>query len=141
MATILGFLGLFNLGLDALPSPKETESLSKKMEVEDKIDTFIKLNKDGTNNNWELCTRRRRWKTKSNWTKTEQVIENFVQEDGGGGQNWYFYQTEQGLNKYLGVLYKKMEVENKIDTRTDLEEIIMKKEVEDKIDTFNKLNN
>jgi len=34
----------------------------------------------------------------------------------------------------LGVLYKKMEVENKIDTRTDLEEIIMKKEVEDKID-------
>jgi len=35
----------------------------------------------------------------------------------------------------LGVLYKKMEVENKIDTRTDLEEIIMKKEVEDKIDT------
>jgi len=47
MATILGFLGLVNLGLDALPSPKETEkSLSKKMEMEDKIDTFIKLNKD-----------------------------------------------------------------------------------------------
>ena len=46
MATILGFLGLFNLGLDALPSPKETESLSKKMEVEDKTNTFIKLNKD-----------------------------------------------------------------------------------------------
>ena len=35
----------------------------------------------------------------------------------------------------MGVLYKKMEVENKIDTRTDLEEIIMKKEVENKIDT------
>lgn len=46
MATILGFLGLFNLGLDALPSPKKTEGLSKKMEVEDKIDTFNKLNKD-----------------------------------------------------------------------------------------------
>ena len=46
MTTILGFLGLVNLGLDALPSPKETESLSKKMEVEDKIDTFIKLNKE-----------------------------------------------------------------------------------------------
>ena len=46
MATILGFLGLVNLGLDTLPSPKETESLSKKMEVEDKINTFIKLNKD-----------------------------------------------------------------------------------------------
>jgi len=28
MATILGFLGLLDLGLDALPSPKETESLS-----------------------------------------------------------------------------------------------------------------
>ena len=37
MATILGFLGLFNLGLDALPLPKKTEGLSKKMEVEDKI--------------------------------------------------------------------------------------------------------
>jgi len=35
----------------------------------------------------------------------------------------------------LGVLYKKMEVEDKINTRTDLEEIIMKKEVKDKIDT------
>ena len=46
MATILGFLGLVNLGLDALPSPKETESLSKKIEVEDEIGTFIKLNKD-----------------------------------------------------------------------------------------------
>ena len=46
MATILGFLGLVNLGLDTLPSPKETESLSKKMEVEDKKDTFIKLKKD-----------------------------------------------------------------------------------------------
>ena len=46
MATILGFLGLVNLGLDALPSPNETESLSKKMEVEDKIDTFDKLDKD-----------------------------------------------------------------------------------------------
>merc|ERR1712156_287217 len=46
MATILGFLGLLDLGLDALPSPKETESLSKKMEVKDKIDTFIKLNRD-----------------------------------------------------------------------------------------------
>merc|ERR1739845_257894 len=46
MATILGFLGLVNLGLDALPSPKETESLSKKMEVEDNVDTFNKLNKD-----------------------------------------------------------------------------------------------
>jgi len=46
MTTILGFLGLFNLGLDALPSPKETESLSKKMEVEEKTNTFIKLNKD-----------------------------------------------------------------------------------------------
>ena len=23
----------------------------------------------------------------------------FVQEDGGGGQNRYFYQTEQGVNK------------------------------------------
>jgi len=46
MATILGFLGLVNLGLDTLPSPKETESLSKKMEVEDNVDTFNKLNKD-----------------------------------------------------------------------------------------------
>ena len=46
MATILGFLGLVNLGLDALPFPKETRTLSKKMEVEDKINTFIKLNKD-----------------------------------------------------------------------------------------------
>jgi len=46
MATILGFLGLFNLSLDALPSPKERESLSKKMGVEDKIDTFHKMNKD-----------------------------------------------------------------------------------------------
>ena len=32
-------------------------------------------------------------------------------------------------------MYKKKEVEDKINTRTDLEEIIMKKEVEDKIDT------
>jgi len=32
-------------------------------------------------------------------------------------------------------LYKKKEVEDKINTRTDLEEIIMKKEGEDKIDT------
>ena len=46
MATILGFLGLVNLGLDALPSPKETESLSKKMEVENNTNTFNKLNKD-----------------------------------------------------------------------------------------------
>jgi len=46
MATILGFLGLFNLVLDALPSPKETGSLFKKMEVEDNVDTFNKLNKD-----------------------------------------------------------------------------------------------
>ena len=46
MATILGFLGLVNLGLDALPSPKETRTLSKKMEVEDNVDTFNKLNKD-----------------------------------------------------------------------------------------------
>jgi len=46
MATILGFLGLVNLGLDALPSPNETESLSKKMEVEDKTNTFNKLDKD-----------------------------------------------------------------------------------------------
>ena len=46
MATILGFLGLVNLGLDTLPSPKERESLSKKMEVEDNVDTFNKLNKD-----------------------------------------------------------------------------------------------
>jgi len=35
----------------------------------------------------------------------------------------------------LGTLYKKKEVEYKINTRTDSEEIIMKKEVEDKIDT------
>ena len=33
MATILGFLGLFNLGLDALPSPVE------KRVLEDKINT------------------------------------------------------------------------------------------------------
>ena len=35
----------------------------------------------------------------------------------------------------MGVLYKKMEVENIIYTKTNSEEIIMKKEVEDKIDT------
>jgi len=40
MATIMGFLGLFNLGLDALPSPKETGTLFKKMEVEDKINNL-----------------------------------------------------------------------------------------------------
>ena len=58
MATILGFLGLVNLGLDALPSPKETESLSKKMEVEDNVDTFNKLNKDWTSN-WELLYKKK----------------------------------------------------------------------------------
>ena len=35
MATVLGFLGLFNLGLDALPSPKE----NRKRVVEDKINS------------------------------------------------------------------------------------------------------
>ena len=35
MATILGFLGLFNLGLDALPSPARIE----KRVLEDKINT------------------------------------------------------------------------------------------------------
>ena len=58
MATILGFLGLVNLGLDTLPSPKERESLSKKMEVEDNVDTFNKLNKDWTSN-WELLYKKK----------------------------------------------------------------------------------
>ena len=31
MATILGFLGLFNLGLDALPSPAEKRVLEDKI--------------------------------------------------------------------------------------------------------------
>ena len=35
MVTVLGFLGLFNLGLDALPSPKE----NRKRVVEDKINS------------------------------------------------------------------------------------------------------
>ena len=35
MATVLGFLGLFDLGLDALPSPKE----NRKRVVEDKINS------------------------------------------------------------------------------------------------------